>query len=202
MHEWRQRLEAYLGDGACNRSQTWRSSSSASKEPVGKKKIKNHFPRVVPDFPVPSHISGNAIQGPQRKCQRAMQWRASIDNASKTFTAAIKEGPDYVCTCCHRLMYWKTVVSSNPPRTASYLKTSHSSASVLAFTDCKSHNCSISQPFLHPPLHELRSHSTFPWWSLKSLALSELSAVHMIPREWQSVGYCLAIPSLGLCINW
>ena len=30
--------------------------------------------------------------------------------ASCAFTSAIKEGPDYVCVCCNRLMYHKTVV--------------------------------------------------------------------------------------------
>ena len=34
----------------------------------------------------------------------------SIQNVSQMFTSAIKECPDYVCTCCHRLMYRKTVV--------------------------------------------------------------------------------------------
>ncbi len=28
----------------------------------------------------------------------------------------VKEGPDYVCTCCHRLMYRKTVVEFKPTK--------------------------------------------------------------------------------------
>ena len=31
-------------------------------------------------------------------------------NVSQMFISAINEGPDYICTCCHRLMYRKTVV--------------------------------------------------------------------------------------------
>ena len=34
----------------------------------------------------------------------------SIQAISQLFIAATKEGPDYICTCCHRLMYRKTVL--------------------------------------------------------------------------------------------
>ena len=34
----------------------------------------------------------------------------TVQNVSNLFSSAVKEGPDYVCTCCHRLMYRKTVV--------------------------------------------------------------------------------------------
>ena len=34
----------------------------------------------------------------------------SIEEISQVFTSAVKEGPDYICTCCHRLMYRKTVL--------------------------------------------------------------------------------------------
>ena len=35
--------------------------------------------------------------------------KASLKAASDTFTSAVKQGPDYVCTCCHRLMYHQSV---------------------------------------------------------------------------------------------
>ena len=39
------------------------------------------------------------------RCQR----KISIQNILQAFMSAIKEGPDYVCTCCHCHMYQKTV---------------------------------------------------------------------------------------------
>ena len=39
-----------------------------------------------------------------------------IEDALHRFNAAVKEGPDYVCTCCHRLMYHKTVVQFRPAK--------------------------------------------------------------------------------------
>ena len=35
----------------------------------------------------------------------------SVDNAISTFLLKAKMGPDYVCTCCHRMMYKQNVVS-------------------------------------------------------------------------------------------
>ena len=35
--------------------------------------------------------------------------KATLKAASDTFTSAVKRGPDYVCTCCHRLMYQQSV---------------------------------------------------------------------------------------------
>ena len=40
----------------------------------------------------------------------------SIEDSSRSFAAAVKEGPDYVCTCCHQLMYRKTVVEFKPTK--------------------------------------------------------------------------------------
>ena len=34
----------------------------------------------------------------------------SIQSISQLFITATKKGPDYICTCCHRLMYRKTVL--------------------------------------------------------------------------------------------
>ena len=45
----------------------------------------------------------------------------SIQDVSWCFLAAVKEGPDFVCTCCHRLMYRKTVIEF---RLAKYTKLS------------------------------------------------------------------------------
>ena len=44
-----------------------------------------------------------------------------IEEAIVSFHADIKNGPDFVCTCCHRLMYRKSVVPCNP---ATYSKCS------------------------------------------------------------------------------
>ena len=60
-----------------------------------------------------------AMMRKQRRVARASS--QSIEEASQAFAAALKEGPDYVCTCCHRLMYRKTVIEFRP---AKYMKLS------------------------------------------------------------------------------
>ena len=40
----------------------------------------------------------------------------SIEQAIVSFHSDIKNGPDFVCTCCHRLMYGKSVVPCNPAK--------------------------------------------------------------------------------------
>ena len=37
----------------------------------------------------------------------------SIEHAISAFNCEIRNGPDFVCTCCHRMMYKKTVVPCN-----------------------------------------------------------------------------------------
>ena len=34
----------------------------------------------------------------------------SIEEVSQVFMSATMEGPDYICSCCRRLMYQKTVL--------------------------------------------------------------------------------------------
>ena len=44
--------------------------------------------------------------------QRRMSQRSGVptmEKVSQSFTQAISEGPDFICNCCHRLMYKKTV---------------------------------------------------------------------------------------------
>ena len=41
--------------------------------------------------------------------QRRIGQSSTLFEASQAFISAIKEGPDYVCVCCNRLMYRKTV---------------------------------------------------------------------------------------------
>ena len=41
--------------------------------------------------------------------QRRTGQNSTLLEASHAFTSAIKDGPDYVCVCCNRLMYRKTV---------------------------------------------------------------------------------------------
>jgi hypothetical protein len=45
----------------------------------------------------------------------------SVQDASHSFLLAVREGPDYICTCCHRLMYRKTVVEF---KSSKYVKVS------------------------------------------------------------------------------
>ena len=45
----------------------------------------------------------------------------SVEQAISAFHSEIKAGPDFVCTCCHRLMYKKTVIQCNK---AKYTKAS------------------------------------------------------------------------------
>ena len=40
----------------------------------------------------------------------------SVQQAIMSFHADIKNGPDFVCSCCHRLMYSKSVVPCNPAK--------------------------------------------------------------------------------------
>ena len=37
----------------------------------------------------------------------------SVEHAILSFHRAIKNGPDFVCTCCHRMMYRKSSVPCN-----------------------------------------------------------------------------------------
>ena len=57
----------------------------------------------------------------RRKKRVSTMSTQSIEDASRFFLAAVKEGPDFVCTCCHRLMYRKTVIQF---RLAKYTKLS------------------------------------------------------------------------------
>ena len=50
------------------------------------------------------------------------QCDVSLQQAIVSFHSDIKNGPDFVCTCCHRLMYRKSVVSCN---SAKYSKCSN-----------------------------------------------------------------------------
>jgi len=40
--------------------------------------------------------------------------RPNVDAVIEEFVAKVKMGPDYVCTCCHRMMYKHTVVLFKP----------------------------------------------------------------------------------------
>ena len=41
--------------------------------------------------------------------QRRIGQSSTLFAASQAFISAVKEGPDYVCVCCNRLTYRKTV---------------------------------------------------------------------------------------------
>ena len=52
----------------------------------------------------------------------------TIQYASDTFAALVKEGPNYVCTCCHHLMYHRSVLRFQEKN---YVKLSLTSAKVF-----------------------------------------------------------------------
>ena len=41
----------------------------------------------------------------------------SIEKLIQEFLVKVKLGPDYVCTCCHRMLYRHSVIGFNPPST-------------------------------------------------------------------------------------
>ena len=43
----------------------------------------------------------------------AMAREKVIENAISTFLSKAKVGPEFVCTCCHRMMYKQTVIPYN-----------------------------------------------------------------------------------------
>ena len=45
----------------------------------------------------------------------------TVECAISAFHAEVKLRPDFVCTCCHRMMYWKSVIVCNG---ANYTKAS------------------------------------------------------------------------------
>ena len=65
-------------------------------------------------------ILENEIQEKADESKAKKQKRVSgvIEDALHSFNAAVKEGPDYVCTFCHCLMYHKTVVQFRPAKYA------------------------------------------------------------------------------------
>ena len=47
---------------------------------------------------------------------RSVKTSNSVQQAIETFLTVIRNGPDFVCTCCHRLMYRNSVVPCNPAK--------------------------------------------------------------------------------------
>ena len=64
----------------------------------------------------------------------------SIEQAIVSFHSDIKNGPDFVCTCCHRLMYRKSVVPCN---TAKY---SNDNRFTIQECHCTCYDCLIVPP--------------------------------------------------------
>ena len=48
-------------------------------------------------------------------CSLVCERRMSVECAVSAFHSEVKLGPDYVCTCCHRMMYRKSVILCNKP---------------------------------------------------------------------------------------
>ena len=49
----------------------------------------------------------------ERKRRSRIAERYAVEEAITAFLNKVKTGPEYVCTCCHRLMYRKTVTVSD-----------------------------------------------------------------------------------------
>ena len=45
--------------------------------------------------------------------QKAFTHRCAISGSK--FLQAIHENPEFVCTCCHRCMFWRSVIQYNSP---------------------------------------------------------------------------------------
>ena len=56
-----------------------------------------------------------AIESSEQTLRR-QQASNSVQQAIETFLTVIRNGPDFVCTCCHRLMYRNSVVPCNPAK--------------------------------------------------------------------------------------
>lgn len=41
-----------------------------------------------------------------------------LDCSISAFHSEVQSGPDFVCTCCHRIMYNKTVIQCNKSKTS------------------------------------------------------------------------------------
>ena len=62
----------------------------------------------------PDDIIREAAARKQRRVSKAST--QSIEDVSYSFAAAVKDGPDYVCTCCHCLMYQTTIIDFRPTK--------------------------------------------------------------------------------------
>ena len=71
----------------------------------------------------------------------------STEQAIVSFHSNIKNGPSFVCTCCHRLMYRKSVVTCNP---AKYSKCSNDLLKCVFSADLR-YVCDKYQEQEHPP---------------------------------------------------
>ena len=58
----------------------------------------------------------------RKLCKRSRH--VSVEEAISAFHSETRIGPDYVCTCCHRMMYRKSVIQCNKEKytKASYVK--------------------------------------------------------------------------------
>ena len=63
-------------------------------------------------------------QAKKQCCIKQKSTSSNVLQASQAFIAATKEGPDYTCLCCNRLMHRKTVIEFKKPNTAKHLMTS------------------------------------------------------------------------------
>ena len=94
-----------------------------------------------------SESSDQASQRREKiRIQKAKKLKATvaIDHAIDAFHSKIKQGPEFVCTCCHRMMYKQNVISYNVH------KYSRCSAEVLqnVFGEDSSYTCSSGKQWV------------------------------------------------------
>ena len=66
-------------------------------------------------FYVENKPTKNVCQIDEKRC-------VPLESGISAFHSVVKSGPDFVCTCCHRMMYRKSVVQCNKTK---YTKACH-----------------------------------------------------------------------------
>ena len=96
-------------ESAVKRQQRVRKRDSMTPEQRAEESAVKRQQRVRKrDSMTPEQRAEESAVKRQQRVRRASS--QGIEDASRSFAAAVREGPDYVCTCCHRLMYRKTVL--------------------------------------------------------------------------------------------
>ena len=93
-----------------------RTTNARASEPITKTAARREADK---NRTANARASESIVQSLQRKKQDKMYKiskrtaTVTIDSAISNFLGKIRQGPDYVCTCCHRMMYKQNVISYN-----------------------------------------------------------------------------------------